>query len=284
MAENTVRGQKRLSSSNTLTNAITYLVDQRIAERVETSDIVSIGEADQAGTGGAAGFASATPLVCQTDGFGNAIPSAAIPQLPFYRPQAGKAAIIMDPQPGDKAIAIYQKRDSSGITTGANAPSRPASFRSFSQADGVLLNGVKGEAPEIWLELNPASGNISLSTKAAAVEISCRESGDMVIKTASGNITIECTVEATVKAPDIILDGNVRVTGNLVVEGKSTGVDGGPAVFSNGIVNEAGGFSNTGGIQNTGGTTVSNNVSVEGHQHSGVTPGGGDTASPTVGT
>jgi phage baseplate assembly protein gpV len=284
MSDKPVKGTKKLTTANTPTNAASFLIEQAINAKVSTAEVVSIDGADQAGTDGPAGYAAATPLVCPVDGFNEALPPTSIPKMPFFRPQAGKAAIVMDPQPGDKAILVAMKRDSSGVASGKGDPVQPGSFRTFDQADGYLINGFLGEAPEIWLHLNPVSGDISLSTKAAHVEISCRESGDIEIKTAAGSIVITATDTVTVKAPGIILDGDVRITGNLTVEGKSHGRGGGPAVFSNGIVNESGGFANTGGINNTGGATTSNNVTVETHTHTGVQPGGGDTGSPNEGT
>ena len=271
MSNKPVKGTKKLTTANTHTNATAFLIEQMIRDTVNTAEVVSIDGADQSGTDGAAGYAAATPLVCQTDGFDNTLPPASIPKMPFFRPQAGKAAIVMDPQPGDKAILVAMKRDSSGVATGKKDPVQPGSHRTFDQADGYLINGFLGETPEIWLHLNPVSGDISLSTKAANVDISCRESGDMEIKTAAGKIVITATTTITIKAPNIILDGNVRVTGNLTVDGTSEGPGGGA-------------FQTRGGINNEGGTVTSNSVTLETHTHTGVEPGGGDTGSPNGGT
>jgi phage baseplate assembly protein gpV len=271
MGADAVKGTKRLTTANTPTNATAFLIEQTIRDTVNTAEVVSIDGADQSGTDGPAGYAAATPLVCQTDGFDQTLPPASIAKMPFFRPQAGKAAIVMDPQPGDKAILIAMKRDSSGVAVGKNDPSQPGSFRTFDQADGYLVNGFLGEQPEIWLHLNPVSGDISLSTKAANVEITCRESGDMTIKTGAGSINIECTQTAIIKAPQIILDGNVRITGNLTVVGTSEGPDGAA-------------FETRGGINNIGGGITSNGITLDTHTHTGVQPGGGDTGSPNGGT
>jgi phage baseplate assembly protein gpV len=267
----TVKGTKKLTTANTATNAAAFLVDQIIRDTVNTAEVVSIDGAEQSGTDGAAGYAAATPLVCQTDAFDNTLPPASIPKMPFFRPQAGKAAIVMDPQPGDKAILVAMKRDSSGVASGKGDPVQPGSFRTFDQADGYLINGFLGEAPEIYLHLNPVSGDISLSTKAANVEISCRESGDMEIKTAAGSIAITATDTVTSKAPNIVLDGNVRITGNLTVDGISEGSGGGA-------------FETRGGINNEGGVIRSNTITLDTHTHKGVEPGGGDTGDPNAGT
>ena len=267
MSDDTVKGSRRLNSANTPVNAIAFLVEQEIKRQVNTAEIMAINSADAQGKTSPGGRAKATPLIAQTDGWGNSLPTTAIPNLPFYRPQAGKAAIIMEPQPGDKAIAVFTKRDSSALAVGKNEAAPPATHRAFDQADGFLINGILGVEPEIWLRLDPASGEISLSTKAANLEITCRESGDIDIKTGAGKFNIEATAESTIKAPSIILDGNVRITGTLTVDNGSGGQN-----------------RMTGGFINTGGVVSSNGVTLETHTHTGVQPGGGSTGSPNGGS
>jgi len=294
-----VKGTQRLTSANTMTNAVSFLVEQMIRDTVNTAEVVSIDKADQTSTSGAAGYADATPLVCQTDGYNNTLPQASIPHMPFFRPQAGKAAIVMDPQPGDKAILVAMKRDSSLVATGKGDQVQPGSFRTYDLADGYLLNGFLGEAPEIWLELNPATGNISLSTKAANIDISCRESGNIEITTKSGdidvatqagNIGVKATGEVTVDVPQAIFTGDVWIQGSLVFDGEAMGLGNGPAKFRSGIINYAGGINNTGGltnsggVQNTSGTVSSNGKTLDYHTHGGVMPGGGNTSQPNEGT
>lgn len=273
----TVKGVDRLNTPNTPTNAMAFMVEQMIRQNVNTAEVVSIDQADAQGTDSPGGRATATPLISQTDGWNNALPAAALPSLPFYRPQAGLAAIIMEPQPGDKALAIFAKRDSSALAAGKNEASPPASHRTFDQADGFLLNGFLGLAPEIWLWLDPVSGEISLSTKAARIDISCRESGDIDIKTGAGNVNLTATDKVTVLAPQIVLDGDVRVTGDLALEGVATGAGGGRAKFSAGLELQN-------GLTNTGGVIQSNHITLETHTHSGVQPGGGSSANPNEGT
>jgi len=281
--ETIVKGSRTLTSWNSPTNAAFFMIEQNIRSLVNTADITRIEEAEQTGSEGPAGYAKATPLVRMIDGFNVTIPSTRLPKMPFFRPQAGKAAIIMDPQPGDKALAVFAKHDSSNVKSGNNETVHPGSFRAYDMADGFLLNGFLGETPEIWLRLDPVSGDISLSTKAANVDVSCRESGDIEIRTGSGNVSVIATDRIRLAAPDIVLDGNVRVTGNHSVEGRSQGRGGGPAVFSTGIVNESGGIVNAGGVSNSGGAVSSNGVTLETHTHTGVLPGGGDTGGPNSG-
>jgi phage baseplate assembly protein gpV len=265
MSDKPVKGTRKLTTANSQTNATAFLVEQIINAKVNTAEVVSIDGADQSGTDGAAGYAAATPLVCPVDGYNEALPPASIARMPFFRPQAGKAAIVMDPQPGDKAILITMKRDSSGVASGKGDPVQPGSFRTFDQADGYLINGFLGETPEIYLHLNPLTGDIALSTKAANIDISCRESGDILVKTGAGNVTIQAGNggEGT-----ITLDGQVVITRTIKIQNKN---------------NEAA-SQFTGGFENSGGQVTSNAITLETHSHAGVEPGAGDTASPNKGT
>jgi hypothetical protein len=157
------------------------------------------------------------------------------------------------------------KRDSSGVASGKGEAVQPGSFRTFDQADGYLINGFLGEAPEIWLHLNPVTGDISLSTKAANINISCRESGDIDIKTGAGNVAIQAGNggEGT-----ITLDGHVVVTRTIQVQNKNSEE---PSQF-------------TGGFENTGGHVRSNEVTLETHTTSNVQSGSDNSGPPNVGT
>lgn len=265
MSDKPVKGTKRATTANTELNAMSAFIETKIRDGVNTSDLVTIGAADDQGNTSTGGYAAATPIVAQTDGFNNAIPTTEIPKLPVWRPQAGKAAILMKPQPGDKAIAVFMKRDSSGIGVETKSSIPPGSFRNFDQADGVLINGVLGEAPEIWLLLDPETGKIELSTKAANLDIECREEGDILIKTGSGDITIQA---GSGGGGTITLDGQVVVTRNIIVQNK----------------NNEGQSQMTGGFSNTGGQITSNAITLETHLHKGVQTGSGDTGTPNTGT
>ncbi len=305
MSETPVKGSRKLSTPNSPINAVSFAVEQIVKSLINTAELMVIREADQNGTGGPGGYGSATPLVNITDGYDNVLPAATLSKLAYYRPQAGKAAIIMNPQPGDKALAVSMKRDTSGVAVGTKEAVPPASFRSFDQADSILFNGVLGEAPEIWLELDPVTGNISLSTKSANIEVSCRESGNIEVKTLSGNIAVKtdagdievntsagditintsggnvnvnATSEVTITCPQSIVDGNLRVTGGLEIWGEAAGQGGGPAIFRRGIINLQG------DIFNQGNDIMTSTVTLNGHTHSGIEPGPGNTERPNAGT
>jgi hypothetical protein len=154
----TVKGFRKLSTNNSLPNALAFLADEKIRERVNVAEVVRIDRSDQPGTGNPAGYAHATPLVYQMDAFDEPVPQASIHHLPYLRPQAGKAALIMDPQPGDKAIAVFMNRDSSNVVTSTKDIVQPKTKRIYDLSDGYLINGFLGDTPEIWLEFSDPTG------------------------------------------------------------------------------------------------------------------------------
>ena len=140
-------------TGTTAYNQLCYVVRQLISEMVNTSALVSVNGVETAGHENAAGNLSATPLVAQTDARGNKLPMAQIPKLRFFRYQAGKAAIVLDPVAGDQGVAVFFKQDSSGVKGGATEAVVPGSFRAFDQSDGVVFPSVQGAAPSVWIEL-----------------------------------------------------------------------------------------------------------------------------------
>jgi Phage P2 baseplate assembly protein gpV len=272
MSKDPVKGTRRLRSGNTLPNAIDLAIEQKSRDLINTAELVSISSADQSGTGAPVGKATVTPCVGQTDNFGKMIDPVAFPKGNIWRMQAGKAAIVMNPQPGDKGLAVFTKRDSSSVTKDTKEPVAPASHRIFDVGDAFIIPGFHNDTPDYWLSIDPASGNIDLSTKGAAVKIECRDSGDISIQTAAGNFEIKAT-QAKHDVPEVTFTGNVTIEGNLTIGG---GLSVGGTV--------AGPLNMTGGLKNTGGSIESNTITLETHNHSGVSPGGSNTNSPNENT
>jgi hypothetical protein len=151
--DDVVQATGNFFTNTTMYNQLCYMVRQIIGEMVNTSALVSVGGVEGGGTSNPAGHVSATPLVAQTDAKGNALPMSPIPRLRFFRYQAGKAAIVLDPVAGDQGVAVFFKQDSSGVQDGAKEAVVPGSFRNFDQSDGVVFSGVQNQAPTVWIEL-----------------------------------------------------------------------------------------------------------------------------------
>lgn len=196
--DDVVQSTQDYYTNTTQYNQLCYMVRQIIMEMLNTSAIVSVNSADAPGHGGAAGNVVATPLVAQTDAKGNALPMAKIPQLRFFRYQAGKAAIVLDPVAGDQGVAVFFKQDHSGVKGGATEAVVPGSFRNFDQSDGVVFPSVQGAKPSVWIEL--------------------KQDETITIHAPEG-VKIESTKEITLTAPKIELNG--AVTSNDVDGGGS---------------------------------------------------------------
>lgn len=230
-------------------NQLEFIVRRIVSEMVNTSALVRIDGCTSQGPDGPAGTVEATPLVAQTDAEGNALPMVSLPRLPHYRVQAGIAALILDPVAGDIGVASFCKNDSSTIGPGTKEPQRPGSFRSFDQADGMLVASVSNQAPEVWIEI--------------------RQDKTIIVHAPEG-VTIETDKSVEIRAgEEIVLDApQTTITGNLTATGEK-----GAAIGMTGTVRLNGSLTSTG-------DQVAGGISQTGHTHTGVTPGGGDTGKP----
>ena len=287
-----VKGRRTPASGNSLTNTLDLFIESRLA-RVSTAIPVRVDSVEKAeGPDGPAGYVSVTPLICRIDGWNNTLSPASVPRLPYFRLQAGTAAVIMDPNPGDLGLAVFAEADCSGLPQGEEHPEpvRPASFRSYSKADGFYVGGFLGRTPETWIELDPEGKNITIHGP-ETVKVECKNA---VVNAEESAKVITRLVD--VLAPDgSTFHGDVHIRGSIAWTGEATGEGGGPARFGRGIVNESGGISNaggltnsggisnTGGMDNSGGQVVSNGITLETHTHTGVQPGGGNTGEPDHG-
>lgn len=230
-------------------NKLEFIVRRIISEMVNTSALVRVDGCTSQGPDGPAGTVAATPLVAQTDAEGNALPMTQIPSMPHYRIQAGIAAIILDPVPGDIGVASFCKSDSSTVKPGTSEPQRPGSFRNFDQADGMLVATVSNKAPEVWIEI--------------------KQDKTIIIHAPEG-CTIETDKIAEIKAAEgIMLDTpQTTITGNLTATGEKGD-----------NISMTGNMSLDGSLTSTG-DQVADGISQINHTHTGVQPGSGNTGAP----
>lgn len=244
MSDNTVKDTRDSGATNSDFNALSYMINTIINQNVCTADIVKVLKV-------ADGYVDVLPLITQVDAFNNAVQPAPLYHLPYRRVQGGRAALIIDPVAGDIGLVVYTKRDSSGLVKQQSAPSKPASFRAFNQADGFYIGGFLNQTPEVFLELT--QGGEAILTAPLSV----------TINTVAADINADAV--CNINAPQTNVNGILNVASTLNVVG---GISGG------------GGATMTGGITNTGGTITSNNITLETHTHSGVERGGSDTDGP----
>jgi len=221
MPEDTTRtSNRRLNSSASEYNAISFLVEQMINAKINTAIPVRVDSCTKPGSNGAAGYVSATPLVMQRGADGQSLSMVSIPRLPFFRLQCGSAAVVMDPQPGDIGLAVFAQQDSSNVGEGTTEPVQAGSFRSFDMSDGFYVGGFFGVKPDTYIEFDPEHGEITIKTPKSSAVLD--KSGNITAKadksatvTAAESVSATATAKITLKAPVIELDGTVRSSGTI---------------------------------------------------------------------
>lgn len=241
----TAQGLRDFSTNTSEYNRMRFFVESILREILNTSALVRVDSCTAPGSGGPAGSVSATPLVAQTDAQGNKLQMASIPSLPFMRYQAGVAAIILDPVPGDQGVAVFFKNDSSTVGTGTTEPQRPGSTRSFSQSDGAYIPGVQNQAPTVWIEITQDERIIIHAPAGVTVET------EQAVNITAGT---ECNISAPV----------INLSGALNAQAQGGGAT--TATFT--------------GTLNASQDVTANNISLHGHTHTGVQPGDGSTGTP----
>lgn len=234
-------------------NQLEFIIERKIREMLNTSALVRVDSCTSSGPEAPAGTVSATPLVSQVDAEGNALPMVSLPRLPHYRMQAGIAAIILDPVPGDIGVASFCKSDSSTVQPGTKEPQRPGSWRVFDMADGMLVASVSNQAPEVWIELKQDKTIIIHAPQGVTIET------DETVTVNAQKLEVNASQQVDLNTPLVNVAGRILQAGSMG--------SGGPSEFH-------------GGLSNTGGQVTSNGVTLETHTHTGVEPGSGNTGRP----
>ena len=176
-------------------NRLEFLI--KVLQRDMSTAIPVIITATQAGDTNAAGYVDARPLVAQIDAWGNSLPMAVIHHLPYFRLQAGRAAVVLDPVVGDIGLAVFAQSDCSNVKQGANQTVQPGSWRKFDQADGFYVGGFLNKSVDTFVRL--------------------AQDGSVTIK-APGNVTID--------APTVTYTGDIICGGFSYLGHTHTGVHG----------------------------------------------------------
>lgn len=184
-------GQQRATSGSADLNAAAFLVQQMLS-RVATVALVRVEAVTNAGGVSPVGFVDVRPMVAQLDGAGDAVPHGVIHNVPYFRLQGGRNAVVLDPEVGDIGIAGFASRDISAVKA-SKAPANPGSHRRFDHADALYWGGVLNAVPE------------------------------QLVAFSQDGITVTSPKKVTIKAPTTEVQGDMRVTGDVHVEGATTG-------------------------------------------------------------
>lgn len=249
-------GQQKPSSTWGDFNNIAFMVQQAIG-KLQTATLVRIEKCTNAGELSPVGFVDVTPLVNQLDAAGNPTPHVTIFNVPYFRLQGGKNAIIIDPEPGDIGVAVFASRDITKVKA-TKGTANPGSFRQYSFADGLYLGGMLNAVPTQYVEFSTAGIRIHSPTQIKL------DAPDILLQ--ADTVEINAGTSTTVTTPIFTVNGHAVINGVTTLNGAVGQTGGGAASFS-------------GSMDVTGDVTAAG-TSVHTHTHGGVTPGGGSTGSP----
>lgn len=203
-------------------------VIQQMLNRIATVTLVKVLKVTNNGGISPVGTVDVQPLVNQMTADGQPVPHGTLFNIPYFRLQGGGNAIILDPQVGDIGMCGFCSRDISAVKT-AKAVANPGSKRQFDYADGLYFGGFLNGAPTQYIAYS--------------------EDG----------IKIVSPVKVLIQAPEIELDGPVRMTSTINADGVVT-IDASVEVT---------------------GDVVASGISLVTHTHGGVESGGSNTGPPT---
>ena len=147
-------GQQTPQDQNTPMQMQRFMVEQ-ILGRVRTVAVCTV-KAVTGGGNAAVGYVDVQPMTKLMDGVGNTFSHGVINNLPYFRLQGGKNAVIIDPKAGDIGVAVFADRDISGVKR-SKKEAPPGSFRRFDYADGLFFPCFLGEKPDNYVQF--ADGN-----------------------------------------------------------------------------------------------------------------------------
>lgn len=137
-------------NDDTSAAAMHRFMTEQILARVNTAMLVKVKKVTNSGEVKEVGMVDVQPLAKLMDGEGNTFSHGVVNDLPYFRLQGGKNAVILDPKEGDIGVAVFADRDISSVKKNKKE-SPPASFRRFDMADGMFFPCFLGAAPENYV-------------------------------------------------------------------------------------------------------------------------------------
>jgi hypothetical protein len=137
------------ASSTSELNAMLFLITQSL-NLANVATLVKVTAVTGNGVN-PVGFVDVQPLVNLQDSQGNTSQRGETFNLPYFRLQGGKNAVICDPEVGDIGLAIFADRDIS-VVKNTKKISPPGSYRRNSLSDGLYIGGFLNAAPEQFVQ------------------------------------------------------------------------------------------------------------------------------------
>ncbi|PHM33341.1 Gp138 family membrane-puncturing spike protein [Xenorhabdus innexi] len=188
--------------------------------------------------------------------------SVALPLLvdvPVIFPRGGGVTLTFPIKPGDECLVVFADRciDFWWQNGGIQEPVDP---RQHHLSDGFALVGPQSQAQKIS---NISTQSAQLRTDDGAAYIELTPGSHHVTVITPGKLTATALGNTEITSPEIVLNGNVTINGNL---SQGMGANGGQATM-NGPVN----------VKND---VTAGGISLMKHRHSGVRTGDGTTGGP----
>jgi phage baseplate assembly protein V len=196
--------------------------------------------------------------VRQADG---SVVSVALPLLvdvPVYFPRGGGVTLTFPITEGDECLVIFADRciDYWWQSGGVQEPVDP---RQHHLADAFALVGPQSQAQKIS-GISTSAAQLRTDDGAAFIEVSA---GHNITVNTPGKLTASAQGGTEINSPEIVLNGNVTINGNL---SQGMGAGGGSATML--------------GPVNVTNDVKAGGVSLQTHKHGGVETGGGQTGGP----
>ena len=204
--EHTKRGLDTPYTDTGAYNALDFAMNQKLKDGMQTSFVGRIDSCSGKGSEAGSGTVSATQLTAQADASGKSLPMPSMTKLPYSRTQAGIAALIIEPVPGDIGVFTCCKQDISGIKQGTSEPVPAGSYRQFSQSDSVMVGAIHTQKPEVWIEIKQDRTIVIHAPEGCKIET-------------DSEVEIKASQAVKVTAPKVEITGQVIINGTLTVSG-----------------------------------------------------------------
>lgn len=180
-------------------------------------------------------------MLRQPDGTSKSVAMPLLLDCPVMFPGGGGVTLTFPIKPGDEALVVFASRciDAWWQLGGVRGQ---AEFRMHDLSDGFAFVGVRSQPRAFDVSTNAAQ----LRTDDGTAFISLNPDSKNIEALTPGTIVATAVGGATINAPNIILNGNVQITGDLTIDGE----------------------------------TIGGGINLNTHTHTGVMPGGGNTGGP----
>lgn len=145
------------------------------------------------------------PMVMSVAGDGSPVGHEVIRNVPVWRLQGGKSAVIMPPKAGDIGFIAICDRDISTLKA-TRQPAMPGSKRTHSLSDALYLGGVLNGAPVQFVEFADQQINVTSPWR---------------ITLNAPDIESNATKRFAINSPEIFLNGPTEVSQGFTAKGKS---------------------------------------------------------------